>query len=54
MPPAAAESLKNAGNKLFVAGDYAGAVQKYKEAVAADPGNPAYWYVTPNAEGRKE
>jgi tetratricopeptide (TPR) repeat protein len=45
MPSAAAESLKNAGNALFKAGNYAGAVEKYKEAVKADPGNPAYWYV---------
>lgn len=41
---AEAERLKAAGNTLFRNGDYAGAVVKYKEAVTADPGNPAYWY----------
>jgi Tfp pilus assembly protein PilF len=38
-----AESFKNAGNTLFKNGDFAGAIEKYKLAVAADPNNPAYW-----------
>jgi tetratricopeptide (TPR) repeat protein len=43
---AAAESFKNAGNALFKHGDFAGAIEQYKRAVAADPSNPAYWYVS--------
>jgi tetratricopeptide (TPR) repeat protein len=40
-----AESFKNAGNALFKHGDFAGAIEQYQRAVAADPSNPAYWYV---------
>jgi stress-induced-phosphoprotein 1 len=43
MPHAGAEKLKGEGNTLFKNGNYAGAVEKYQEAVKLDGSVPAYW-----------
>ena len=43
MPNAAAESLKAQGNGYFKNGEYAKAIEKYKEATALDNSVPAYW-----------
>ena len=43
MPNAAAEALKAEGNAFFQKGEYASAIDKYKEATALDPSVPAYW-----------
>jgi stress-induced-phosphoprotein 1 len=40
---AAAEAAKNAGNTLFKNGQYAAAIEKYKEAVSHDGSQAAYW-----------
>ena len=40
-----AEDHKAAGNTFFKNGEYAKAIEKYKEATALDPNVPAYWYV---------
>jgi len=43
MPNASAETLKGEGNAFFRKGEYAAAIEKYKEATAMDPYVPAYW-----------
>jgi len=43
MPNAQAEALKAEGNKFFKAGQYANAIEKYKQATAIDGSVPAYW-----------
>eukprot|EP00816_Leptocylindrus_hargravesii_P011575 CAMPEP_0196810918 /NCGR_PEP_ID=MMETSP1362-20130617/15365_1 /TAXON_ID=163516 /ORGANISM="Leptocylindrus danicus, Strain CCMP1856" /LENGTH=321 /DNA_ID=CAMNT_0042186109 /DNA_START=55 /DNA_END=1020 /DNA_ORIENTATION=+ len=43
MPNATAEAHKAEGNKFFKAGQFAAAIEKYKEATAVDPTVPAYW-----------
>jgi stress-induced-phosphoprotein 1 len=40
---AAAEALKAEGNAFFQKGQYASAIDKYKEATSLDPSVPAYW-----------
>lgn len=43
MPHAGAEKLKGEGNTLFKNGQYAAAVEKYKQACQLDASIPAYW-----------
>ena len=43
MPNAEAEAFKAEGNKLFKAGQFAAAIEKYKQATALDDSVPAYW-----------
>eukprot|EP00565_Helicotheca_tamesis_P008406 CAMPEP_0185724904 /NCGR_PEP_ID=MMETSP1171-20130828/1250_1 /TAXON_ID=374046 /ORGANISM="Helicotheca tamensis, Strain CCMP826" /LENGTH=323 /DNA_ID=CAMNT_0028392869 /DNA_START=66 /DNA_END=1037 /DNA_ORIENTATION=+ len=43
MPNAQAEALKGQGNQFFKGGQYAAAIEKYKEATSIDPNVPAYW-----------
>lgn len=43
MPNAQAEALKGQGNQHFKSGEYAKAIEKYKEATALDGSVPAYW-----------
>jgi len=43
MPNAQADALKNQGNSFFKGGQYAAAIDKYKEATKIDAGQPSYW-----------
>ena len=40
---AAAQRLKQEGNAMYSAGDYAGAARCYTVAIAATPGDPVFW-----------
>ena len=42
MSETTAEALKAEGNALVGVKDWAGAAQKYNEAIAIDPSQPAY------------
>lgn len=43
LDPEKALAAKEAGNELFKAKDFKGAIEKYTEAIKRDPSNPAYW-----------
>jgi len=43
MPNAKADALKNQGNQFFKSGQYAAAIDKYKEATKIDASQPSYW-----------
>jgi len=43
MPNAKADALKNQGNQFFKSGQYAAAIEKYKEATKIDASQPSYW-----------
>ena len=43
LDPEKALAAKQAGNELFKAKDFRGAIERYTEAIKRDPSNPAYW-----------
>jgi len=43
MPKPQAEAIKNQGNQFFKGGQFAQAIEKYKQATEIDPNVPAYW-----------